>query len=211
MSVPSATGVRVLAIDVDGVLVHPNPDLGGGAWDSRIDQDLGIDPRELGSKFFRTYWSEVVVGRRDLRETLAAVMPSLNPSVSADEFISYWFANDGHLDELVAAELRKWRERPGAITAAVTNQEKMRVAHLRQRLGFDELFDHIVWSGDLGITKSSPEFYIRAQEIFGVKPHEIVFFDDDQPNVDLANAAGWRAFHFQSIATISDALSTVFG
>jgi len=199
----------VLAVDVDGVLVHPSPGLGGGAWDSRIQEDLGIDPQALGAKFFRGYWQEVIVGRRDLRETLAVVLPELRPDVSVQDFLDYWFTNDGTLDEKVAAELLDWRKRRGGRTIAVTNQEQYRVAYLRKSMGFDELFDHIAWSGDIGVTKNSPEFYATVNSRLGVNPAQVWFFDDDPRNVKIALDAGWHAFHFVGIDEMQRVLATI--
>jgi len=199
----------VLAVDVDGVLVHPSPDLGGGAWDSRIQEDLGIDPKALGSKFFREYWQEVIVGRRDLREALTVVLPELHPDVTVEDFLAYWFANDGTIDQKVADELLDWRKRRGGRTAAVTNQEQHRLAYLRESMGFDELFDHIAWSGDIGVTKSSPEFYKIVNSQLGVEPAQVWFFDDDPRNVKVALDAGWQAFHFVGIDEMQRVLATI--
>ncbi|WP_433615405.1 HAD family hydrolase [Dactylosporangium sp. CA-139114] len=198
----------VLAVDVDGVLVHPSPNL-GGAWDSRIQEDLGIDPKALGTKFFREHWQDVIVGRRDLRESLAAVLPALHPEVTVQDFLAYWFTNDGTVDQEVAAELLDWRKRRGGRTAAVTNQEQYRVAYLRESKGFDELFDHIAWSGDIGVTKNSLDFYKIVNSRLGVDPAQVWFFDDDPRNVEVALDAGWHAFHFVGVHRMQEVLATI--
>ncbi|MBX7266896.1 HAD-IA family hydrolase [Micromonospora sp. Llam7] len=196
MSIGTDRDLPVLALDVDGVVVHPHERFRGGPWDTDIQRDLGIDPRALGQHLFKPYWPEIIVGKRDLRETLDLVLPELNPDVTVDEFLGYWFTNDARLDAAVAAEIRAWRERTNGPCIAVTNQEKYRIAYLTEQVGLGELFDHVVWSGELGLTKSNLDFYLAAQATVGCDdPRRMWFFDDDQANVAVAGEAGWRA-HF---------------
>lgn len=210
MSIGTDRNLNVLALDVDGVLVHPSDRFDGGPWDTHVQHELGIDPRALGQRFFKVYWPEIIVGKRDLRETLETVLPELNPAVTVDDFLRYWFVNDARVDEAVAAEVRLWRERTGGSAIAVTNQEKYRIAYLTEQVGLGDLFDHIVWSGDLGMTKSNVDFYLAAQARVGCDdPQRMWFFDDDQANVSVATEAGWRAHFYTGLDGMRQALSTV--
>lgn len=201
----------VLALDVDGVLVHPSDRFHGGGWDSQIQQELGIDPDALGQQLFRAYWSEIIIGKRDLRETLEVVLPDLNPKVTVDEFLQYWFVNDARLDEDIAAEVRQWRARTGGVAIAVTNQERYRMAYLFDQVGLRHLFDDVVWSGEVGMTKSNPDFYLAAQAKVGcTDPRQVWFFDDDQANIDVASEAGWRAHYFLDLDDMRRRLSEAY-
>ncbi|MGK5740383.1 HAD family hydrolase [Micromonospora sp. URMC 103] len=211
MSIATDRNAAVLALDVDGVLVHPSARFDGGPWDSQIQDELGIEPRALGQRFFKVYWPEIIVGKRDLRETLESVLPELNPDVSVDDFLRYWFVNDARVDEDVAAEVRTWRERTGGRCIAVTNQEKYRVAYLTEEVGLGELFDHIVWSGELGLTKSNLGFYLAAQATVGCDdPRRMWFFDDDEANVAVATEAGWRAHYFVGLPEMRQVLAETY-
>ena len=46
----------------------------------------------------------------------------------------------------------------------------------------------------LGMAKPDPRIFARFAERVGADPADIVLFDDLQPNVDAAHAAGWRAY-----------------
>jgi putative hydrolase of the HAD superfamily len=199
----------VLALDLDGVLVHPRADLTGG-WSSRLAADLGIDPGALGSRFFDTYWPEVIVGQRDLKEALAAVLPGLHPGVTADQLIEYWFSHDARLDQDVLAEAQDWKKRTGGRCIAATNQEQYRMAFLQAQTGLGDLFDGLFWSGDLGLTKADPGFFGRAAARLNIAADRIWFFDDDRRNVAMAASAGWRAFPFVSAVQLREVLEADF-
>jgi putative hydrolase of the HAD superfamily len=72
--------------------------------------------------------------------------------------------------------------------------------------GFEELVDVIVYSHEVGRRKPDPEIYAITCSRLGVEPHEVLFVDDVQENVDGAIAAGMDAIRFvdaeQAIAEI---------
>ena len=198
---------NVLALDVDGVLVHSSEELGGGKWDSRLALDLGIDPESLREKFFAKYWSEIIVGQRDLKEDLAIVLPELHPQVNAEELVAYWFAHDACVDQSVAELVQEWRRETGGRSVAVTNQEKYRVAYLGDNVGLGNLVDCVLWSGEMGVTKSNPDFYAAAIKRMDVEPDRVWFFDDDIRNVEVAASAGWNAHLFVNVELMRVTLS----
>ena len=59
-----------------------------------------------------------------------------------------------------------------------------------------DVFDQLVFSWRLGVTKPDPEAFDRATEALGVAPDEVFFVDDSAANVEAARAAGWQAHHF---------------
>jgi len=59
-----------------------------------------------------------------------------------------------------------------------------------QREMFDELFDAVVISGEVGLRKPQPEIYLLAAERVGSEPNECIFVDDFKVNADGATAVG---------------------
>ena len=55
-------------------------------------------------------------------------------------------------------------------------------------------------SGEVELIKPDPAIYALHAERFGLDPAATIFFDDSQPNVDAARAAGWQAHLFTSAA-----------
>ena len=58
------------------------------------------------------------------------------------------------------------------------------------REGWDELFDVVVISGEVGLRKPEPEIYELCARQLGVVPSACVFIDDLAPNVKGAAAVG---------------------
>jgi putative hydrolase of the HAD superfamily len=55
---------------------------------------------------------------------------------------------------------------------------------------FDELFDAVIISGEVGVRKPDPEIYLLAAERAGVETADGVFVDDFRVNVEGAQAVG---------------------
>lgn len=70
----------------------------------------------------------------------------------------------------------------------------------------EALFDVVVLSGDIGITKPHPRLFEYVAEKLGVLPGECIMVDDIEENCAGADAAGMKPVHFvtteQAIADI---------
>jgi putative hydrolase of the HAD superfamily len=183
--------VTVLVLDLDGVVVRGHPE--GGRWDKDIARDFGLEPRLLQTRFFQRHWSRIEIGEADLYTVLEAVWPELDCRGDARSFIDYWFANDSRLDAEVIALVDQWRA-DGRKAYLATVQEHHRARYVWEKLRLSQHFDGMLYSAALGAKKPHPEFFARAyQELPVGAPGDILFLDDRQDNVDVANAAGWRA------------------
>lgn len=58
---------------------------------------------------------------------------------------------------------------------------------------FDDMFDAVVISGEVGLRKPEPEIYLLAASRMGLDPAACVFVDDFQANVAGAEAVGMTA------------------
>jgi epoxide hydrolase-like predicted phosphatase len=61
------------------------------------------------------------------------------------------------------------------------------------RSTFDEMFDGVVISGEVGLNKPEPEIFHMGAERIGVPPEECVFVDDLRENCEGAEAVGMTA------------------
>lgn len=74
-----------------------------------------------------------------------------------------------------------------------------------ERDGFDELFDVLVVSGELGVRKPEPEIYAIAARRLELPPSEIAFVDDIPGNLKPARALGMTTLvHSDAEETISE-------
>lgn len=62
----------------------------------------------------------------------------------------------------------------------------------------ERLFDAVVLSGDIGLTKPHPQVFRAIAEALGVTPGDCVMIDDLAVNCAGADAAGMRSIQFRS-------------
>ena len=79
------------------------------------------------------------------------------------------------------------------------------------RESWDELFDVIVISGEVGMRKPEKRIYRRAAEALGLTPQECVFVDDISVNVRAARDFGMTAVHHQTPDETMEELETALG
>ncbi len=79
------------------------------------------------------------------------------------------------------------------------------------RAGWDDLFDVVVISGEVGMRKPEREIFVYATDRLGVTLTECVFVDDLSPNVEAAQAIGITAILHRSYADTRAELQRLFG
>jgi putative hydrolase of the HAD superfamily len=95
----------------------------------------------------------------------------------------------------------------GVLTALLSNSWGLDYP----REGWDELFDAVVISGEVGLRKPEPEIYALAARRLGVDPSQCVFVDDLTPNVRGAEAAGMVGVHHVDAERTVGELEALFG
>jgi len=65
------------------------------------------------------------------------------------------------------------------------------------RKKFDDAFDHMVISGEVGVMKPEARIYQIALEQAGVRPDEAVFIDDFYENIEGCEKVGMQGIHFK--------------
>jgi epoxide hydrolase-like predicted phosphatase len=151
--------------------------------------DIGRTPNGL--------FNEIETGTIDLVEFERRLAPELSARlgrpISHEGLEKGLFALMGEdpamMTALVAAR------RAGVKTALVSNSWG-RDAYPRHR--FDEMFDAVLISGEIGLRKPEPEIYLTAASMIGREPERCVFVDDMQVNVDGATAVGMQAILHRS-------------
>ncbi|MBB3645206.1 putative hydrolase of the HAD superfamily [Rhizobium sp. BK619] len=197
--------MKVLMVDVDGVLIHGRP-ADGLPHFTYLERDLGLRLDLLQREFFQTCWADIIVGREPLEPSLAKVLAKIAPQLSAATLIDYWFENDSRLDRVLLDELAAFRQ-SGVTLFLATNQEHGRARYLMEQLGLNAHFDDILYSAALGYRKPSPDFFRLATERAGALPGEIAFIDDMAENIEAARQFGWNAAQWTAGARLRETLS----
>lgn len=79
------------------------------------------------------------------------------------------------------------------------------------REGWDEMFDAIVISGEVGMRKPEPEIFAHVLDRLGVRAEETVFVDDLAHNVEAAAGLGIIGVHHTSYDATAAELERIFG
>ena len=79
------------------------------------------------------------------------------------------------------------------------------------REGWDEMFDAIVISGEVGMRKPEPDIFAHVLSRLGVPAEQTVFVDDLAHNVEAAAALGIIGVHHTAYDTTAAELEELFG
>lgn len=155
--------------------------------------------KEQTDPFFTGEFQECLVDKADLKETIAKHLESWGWKKSVDELLDEWFKFEHNTDEELVEYLQFLRERGFKVYLA-TNQEKYRTQYILNKMGFGEIFDNIFSSAHVGHKKPSQEFFESIMKhLDGINKEEIVFWDDQQKNIEGAKEFGFHAEVYTSL------------
>lgn len=93
----------------------------------------------------------------------------------------------------------------------LSNVSSGRIEHLISLEEQQRLFDAVILSYDVHLTKPSPEIFTLAAERMGLRPEECIMIDDRAENCEGANRAGmktvWHAANTQTIESLEEIIS----
>jgi len=182
--------IRAVYIDLGGVLVRTEFQ----APRQHLAERLGMEYEDIVRIVFNSETGrQASLGAITETEHWAAVirrlhLPASHVQTMRDEF----FAGDV-IDRNLLDFLRGLREtlKVGLISNAWSGLRPWIVTNK-----FDDAFDLMIISAELGIMKPDPRIFQHALEQFELAPAEAVFVDDDTENVEAARALGMHAIHF---------------
>jgi len=177
--------ITALILDADGVLIN------GKTFSERLSRDYDVD-RDKEKEFFTTKFQECLVGGADLKEAIAPYVQSFGWKGTVDELLDYWFAEEYELNKQLIEYVGRLRKSDIPVALA-TNQEKYRTQYMLEHMGFSDVFDKVYSSAHLGLKKPAVDFFARVVEDMHAKKDEVLFWDDDQRNIDGALAYGIHA------------------
>ncbi|HVL89220.1 MAG TPA: HAD family phosphatase [Actinomycetota bacterium] len=189
---------------IKGLLV----DFGGVLTTSVIDafaefaRGEGLDPKDLAAVMREhmqapdSFFLRVERGHIDTAdfeiELAGAIRAKLGVEIASTGLKSRLFAGSRPNEPMLDA-LRRARAN-GVRTALVSNSWGVTEGGYPVHQ-FDELFDAIVISGEVGLRKPDPEIYLLAAERIAAEPPQCIFVDDFAINVEGAVATGMAGVH----------------
>ena len=186
--------IKCLLFDADGVVI--NSEMFSVQYLKQ--HDVSYDDM---LPFFKGEFQNCIIGKADLIELVKPWLPKWKWTGTVDEFLQFWFKAEHNIDERMINTIKKLRKK-GIKCYLATNQEKYRTQYMKDYMGFEELFDHVFSSADIGHKKPEKEFYeFILNEIKNehkIYPHEILFFDDSKGHVDSAKKLDIDAHFYEN-------------
>jgi putative hydrolase of the HAD superfamily len=188
---------QTFIFDADGVIIN------GKLFSQHLADDLGITA-EMTIPFFSTAFNECLEGKKDLRTEIEPFLSTWGWQGSVDDFLKYWFESERTIDTKLVALIQEFRKK-GVKCFVATNQEHRRTNYMRKEMEFENFFDGVISSADLGVKKPNLVFFELLHEKTG-RPDKTStwFFDDTLKNVEAAIAFGVQARIYTTFSDFQD-------
>jgi beta-phosphoglucomutase-like phosphatase (HAD superfamily) len=178
--------IQGLLFDLDGTLIHTQK-ANLNAYNVALKQyGLEFNPEEFK-----------LTNGMDSRNFLAEFFPQLK-KVDIDKIreikasVYHQYFSDTYLDKTLSNIVDY--SFGDKCLGIVTTGKKINVLEILEFHKMNKKFDVIVTGDDIVHPKPSPEPYLKAIEITGLHPSQILVFEDSQIGCDSAIAAGLKVF-----------------
>jgi len=183
--------LKAVFFDLGGVIVRTE----FYAPRQQLADKLGLDFDDLNRLVFDSETSiQATVGTMTSLQHWEAVMKRLKrPAAELAAIRDEFFAGD-IVDRTLVEYLRSLRGKykTGLISNAWSD---LRDFIVREK--FDDAFDRMIISAEVGAAKPEAQIFQIALEQFGVRPNEAVFVDDFQVNIEGCEKVGMKGIHFK--------------
>ena len=184
--------IKAVYFDLGGVIVRTEFQ----SPRERLADRLGMSYEDLARTVFESKSAqEATVGRISEDEHWKIVARALHRPVKERNAIRDEFFAGDVVDRALIDFIRSLR--PKYKTGLISNAwDGMRAFIKREK--FDDAFDYMTISAEIGIMKPDLGIYAHALDKLSVKPTESVFLDDFPENITGCEAAGMHGIHFES-------------
>jgi epoxide hydrolase-like predicted phosphatase len=183
--------IKAVFFDLGGVIVRTEFQ----APRQQLAEKLGMDYDDLNKIVFDSdSGARATIGEISADDHWKSVVKRLKRPISEMETIRRDFFAGDIVDRMLVDYIRSLRGRykTGLISNAWSD---LREFITREK--FDDAFDHMVISSEVGVAKPEPKIFQIALEHFGVAPGEAVFLDDFQVNIEGCEKIGMKGIHFK--------------
>ena len=184
--------IRAVFFDFGGVIVRTEYQ----APRQHLAERLGMEYEDVDKIVFESPSSvRASIGEISDKEHWAEVTRRLRRPASEMEAIREEFFAGDVVDREIVDFLRSLR--PHYHVGLISNAWPDLRDYIT-RLKFEDAFDHMVISGEIGVMKPEARIYQIALEQAGVSPNEAVFVDDFIENIEGCEVLGMRGIHFRN-------------
>lgn len=110
-------------------------------------------------------------------------------TITEQEFWDFWFTGEKEVPEMI--ELAKRLKGDGMRIFILSNNFVERAAYYQKHFSFmTDVIDHVYYSWQTGLVKPNPEAWKKVLTENSLEPSEVLYFDDVQTNIDVAQELG---------------------
>jgi epoxide hydrolase-like predicted phosphatase len=185
--------VKAVIFDLGGVLLRTT----NFAPRDRLAINLNMSRHELEDLVFGgESGNKVQLGQITVQEHWANLERQLHYSPEELKALLDEFFEDDELDVAMLDYIRELHKRYK--TALLSNAGNDLRQLIAEKWHFEDAFDKIIISAEVGMAKPDPGIFQLAVEKLGVKAEQAVFVDDMYRNVQGAKSIGLLGIHFQN-------------
>lgn len=193
--------VTTLFLDIGGVLLT-------NGWDRhmrrRAAKEFGLDHEEMEERHHLTF-DTYEEGKLSLEEYLNRVVFYKKRPFTLDEFKQYMFDQSRPLPKMIHF-LSRLKDTYGLKVAAVSNEGRELTIHRIKTFDLAALMDFFISSCFVHFRKPDADIYRIALDCAQVPAEEVVYIDDRDMFVEVAESLGIRGIHHTGYESTRKAL-----
>jgi len=182
--------IDTLLLDADGVVQQPV----AGWLDQLADLCGSEQDRQDFLQHIFTAEKPCLRGAADWPVVLGNLLTELNSPASLEAALAVWTRIEP------AQEVLNMLPRIRVPVCLATNQQPHRAAFMKNTLGYEDQFDRLFISCEMGVCKPEPEYFAAIAATLDCEPAALLFIDDHMENVSAARKFGLQAerYHLES-------------
>lgn len=185
--------MKAVFFDFDGVLTT---DATGSASICRyIAAETGLDLKTFEKAYYK-YNDDLLYGRTTHRDIWNKLCDDLNTYIDIT-VLSQSFINTP-IDNYMISIVRQSKEK-NYITGMITDNKKDRMDEIVHYYHWDNLFDTLTVSADIGSGKDHEQIFLSALQSLSLEPNECVFIDNQQKNLIIPRKMGMHVVFFDDV------------
>ena len=194
--------IKVIAFDFGGVLGTE-----ADAWSSTFERVLGSAglTHEEMDKIWEKHWPKLKIGKEDISEYWKDAAKKQNIDFKKVQYLynNSITINQGMLD-LVKSLKGKYK------LVILSNDSIDWMDAKIKRFKLLDIFYKVYCSGNIGIAKPDVEIFKYVLKDLEIKPEELLFVDNQENNIEAANALGINSILFKNQKDLEENLKVFF-
>lgn len=195
--------IKAIIFDIDGVVLRKR----NKYFSERLIEEGRLeDCKDEILSFFKNDYKLCMLGKADLKQELAKRLGDWGWKKSVDDLLDYWFSFENKLNQEVLELVRELREK-GIKCYMASDHTEYRADNLMKEVGLGSYFDGAFFSCFFGCSKSGKEFFEKVlQQLEGIEALSVMFWDNEEENVEAAKSLGIQALLFEGAQAAREVL-----